>query len=328
MKILSFFLLALLLSLYGVVEFTGGRIFTSLYGDKFPPYKITVDDVDLRFSKEFIVVQNIGVFRRGRARIGTIDSMTLAPTWKKQTINFSRVLVDGARFAVSAADVPTNMEKNKEPLPLVPRFGTLKLKGGHLQLIGVAGINGDKFLTLRNIRGDVDCQSSELCLENAFTLKAVPMKGSLAIIDGDSDLRKEKQVHVRGALKGIRLSVFNQVLSNASPVMAKSGRVDLFTEYSLSGTSGKGYLKFFIENLELEEKKNSTARTIAKLAGSFMDNRKIDHFDIRIPVVVKNNKFSLEEVDVKQEIERIVDGRMLPKGFDTPAQAQEAKDDE
>lgn len=309
---------------YAAVEIFGGRIITSNFQDVFKDHKISVDDIDLNFLKGEVILDHIEIVRESGFKIGVIETLAFAPRWKDKTLFFKTIRLEDAHLNISAADVPENVNKKSELWKIKPRFQDVILKNVIMEIPGVKGLSGDKVLTLRKINGLVDCEGEVLCLKNQFKLTASPIRGTLAKIDGSSDIRAVKKLHARGEIQNIHLNVFNSILTSASPVTAKSGRVDLFIECRINGSSGEGYLKFFVDDLELKEKKDSKAGFFARLAGDVLSDRKLDHFDARVPVKIVNNRFSLEKVDLKNEIKRIVAGRMLPKGFDTDRQAQEA----
>jgi Domain of Unknown Function (DUF748) len=310
---------------YLVLEIFGGKILTAGYQDYFRPLKVSISDIDLNLLKGQITLNEIEVLRESGSRIALIGHFSFAPRFKKGTLYFNSIKLEDAVLDVSAADVPENLEKKSRPLKIKPRFDALEISRVAVTVRGVKGLEGDPFLTLREIQGSVDCKGHRLCLGNSYELKAQLMRQSEIQISGTSDFRTQKKLDIKGRIENVRLSVLNSILGQSSPVSAKSGKADLFTEYELSGSAGKGYVKLFVEDLEFEEKEDSKAGILATLLGELISEKKIEHFEVRVPVNLKDNKFEFEKVDLKKEVQRILTGRMLPKGFDVQQQAQELK---
>lgn len=325
MKIL-FSLLLLIAVSYFVTETYGGKIMTYVMKEKTSPYVVKIEDIDLHPLKGQIEVQNISVTHSSGRKVARLSQFMYAPRIKKGTLFFSKILVKDGEMRFSAADIPENLNKKTEPLPLKPRFDDVRVENLEFVVAGVKGLEGDKNLTLRNISGTMDCHGSVLCLNSDFKVDAEPMSKSVVAMSGHADVREVKDISVRGELKNLRIGVFNTLLPDASPVKAKSGRINLFTEFNFKGNDGKGYMKFFAQDLELDERKDEEVGFIAKVVGNVVADKKLDYFDLKIPLSISQKKITAETVDLKNELKRLVNGEKLSPGFELEKQAQEQQD--
>jgi hypothetical protein len=310
------------LTIYGTVELYGGNIVTHFLKGRTEPFVISVDDLDLGILAGSVTAKDIKIKRGTGFELGDLKTFSFSPRWRGKSLYFESIDLTDGDFRVSASDIPENAEEKTRPLPIKPRFDKITLNRLTMTALGVPGIEGDKNLTLRHINGKINCLGEILCLNNEFAIKAEPMKGSVASISGRADVRKVKEFDVRSSLKDVRVSAFNAILPTNSPVVAKSGKIDLYTEIKLRGLAGQGYMKFFAKNISLKKNEKAELGGLTSLVANYVDDKKVEYFDLKLPVSFQKNSFSTAKSDVKAELQRLLRGEKLHPGFDSRMQAQ------
>lgn len=250
-----------------------------------PNYSLQLEDFDLGILRGAYQFQGItGKLKdKSKKEFLNIKEVDVSIAWKeifKGRIVSEIVIKDGDFvFIKNIKKLTTSKEKQKDAKEtLFPmKVHKLEVRNTDVTLDEYKDIDGKGKMRIADINADAfNLTPDQENPKSRFFITAKVLETSSMKIDGDLNLlKKPVEWNLDAQAKGIDLPKFNPILKDKLPLTFTEGTMDLYAEAKSTGGKVKGYVKPFMNNLD-----------IVKNEGE--DFTGIKHFGIEILAAVGN----------------------------------------